>query len=351
MTSQQRIQKLQALLPEWGVDALLITNPTDLFYLTSIKMSTGKLFVNKEGATLIVDGRYFEKCKEATMKTLLKSDESIASQFQRIERLGFDADTTTYAALIGLQTHGVECVPLERPVEKLRIVKDAQEQQKIRNACALVCKSFEYIAALLQEGVTEKQLAQHLQIFWLEQGADGAAFAPIIAFGENSAMPHHIHGNRALRRGDIVLIDIGVQLDAYCSDMTRVLFFGDPDPKLQEIAKIVKEAQVAALSRCRAGATTRQLDAVARSVIAKAGYEDLFVHGLGHGIGLEIHEAPYLKKESTSPDVLLEPGMAITIEPGIYISGLGGVRIEDTVIVTEQGCENLIPLQKYTHRE
>ncbi|MCH9703190.1 MAG: M24 family metallopeptidase, partial [Chlamydiae bacterium] len=184
-------------------------------------------------------------------------------------------------------------------------------------------------------------LVAELEIFWLQNGAAGVAFSPIVAFGENSSKPHYHPQDRPLREDDAVLIDIGVTLDHYHSDMTRVLLPKDPDPKMVEIYAVVKEAQKRALALCKPKSVVADLDAAARDYITECGYGDHFVHSLGHGIGLEVHEAPRLYKEGADVDLRLEAGMAITIEPGIYLPGIGGVRIEDTVVITNEGHINL----------
>ena len=354
-----RIKKLQEMLSYWKVNGLLVTDPIDLLYLTSLEMTAGKLFVSKEKAVFVVDGRYLEKCKRhSTIPTFLDTQENLfdlltKKDLKTITQLGFDSNATSYKQFEQLQTFfqtvqgkKIRLVPLANPLHELRMIKDSSEQQKIKAACTLVSRSLEHIIPRLKAGITEEEIAKTLQIFWLQHGGDGAAFDPIIAFGKNSAMPHYRHGKVPLKEGDIVLIDIGAMVDHYCSDMTRVFFYKKAPPKLQEIAHIVQKAQEAAIAQCKPKVTTRQLDTIARDVITKAGYGEYFVHGLGHGLGLEIHESPYLKKELSYPDVPLQAGMVITIEPGIYIPDLGGVRIEDTILVKELGCENLIPLSR-----
>jgi Xaa-Pro aminopeptidase len=362
MQDLMRIEKLQHSLIAWNLDACFVSKPVDLYYLTGIDMTSGALFVSRAHSVLIVDGRYFEKCKNnTTIEVVLDSKEArlelfTQRQFKNVKTIAFDSDSTSYYAYEQLHTfsedvnkskgENLTLVPRFRMIQEQRIIKDAKEQQKLRNACALCVQSYEYIITQLEEGMTEIDVARALEIYWLQHGGEGPAFEPIIAFGKNSCMPHYRPQNISLKNGDIVLIDIGVQVDHYCSDMTRVVFFGAPDPKLKEIALIVKLAQEKALSMCRPGIMTKELEAIAREEIEKSGYGDKFIHGLGHGIGLEIHEIPYLRKESAVPNISLKVGMAVTIEPGIYINNLGGVRIEDTVIVTETGCENLIDTSK-----
>ena len=346
-----RIKKLQQHLKDWNVDALIVTNPIDLFYLTGVEMSVGKLFVAVQDVVLFVDGRYLEKCQKfISFPVVLDSKDAqielfSTPGFSKVKTLGFDSNATSHAAFVILQQLGgqvdVKLVALSQPVHVLRIIKDPQEQQKLRVAASLCSKSFDYITTCFHPGITEKEVVQKLKVYWLQNGGDATSFEPIIAFGKNTSMPHYRSGDTELLANDIILVDIGVMVAGYHSDMTRMLFIGKPNPKLVEIAAVVKNAQEAAISACRPGVMTRDLDAIARNVIIKAGYGEFFVHGLGHGVGLEIHELPYLKKETTYPNVELAAGMVITIEPGIYIPDLGGVRVEDALIVINEGSENL----------
>ena len=324
-----RIEKLQR-----KGETLLVEKEIDLFYLTGIRMSAGALLIKPEEACLIVDGRYFEMCRQkATVPVLLEEPITVEGV------LCFDAQATSYARFLELQKLGFPLNPVDSPVTKLRMIKEPEEIALLKKAAKLGAEGFSHVKSLLKEGVTESQLALELEIFWKKRGAKGVAFEPIIAFGPNSAMPHYRNGPVALRKGMNVLIDIGVNLDNYLSDMTRVLFFGEPDPQLKAIYAIVAEGQKEALALCRPGIAIGRIDEAARDSIAKAGYH--LGHSLGHGVGLEIHEWPSLKQKPPFSEMALEPGMVITIEPGIYIPQLGGVRLEDTIVITENGYENI----------
>jgi Xaa-Pro aminopeptidase len=211
----------------------------------------------------------------------------------------------------------------------------------LRKAANLGTEGFEYLLEIIREGISEAELAVELEIFWKRKGSRGLSFQPIIAFGASSSMPHWRASSARLKKGDAILIDIGVHYHHYHSDMTRVVYFKEADPKMVEIHSIVQEAQQLALSLCKPGVKIGELDKTARDSITKRGYGAHFTHSLGHGIGLEIHELPTLRSGSPQSDLLLEPGMCITIEPGIYLAGVGGVRLEDTVVITESGYENL----------
>lgn len=353
MTHSPRINKLQSSLKKLGCEALMIEDPINLLYLTGLKVSTGKLLINGKEARFLLDSRYFEMAKKACSVPVVLSDETKLEDlvrmkpFEGVLSLGFDGDTTSYSSYLALEERlhqknpEIKLIPCRNPVKELRAIKDNEEIAQLRAAAALGSEGYDYICTLLKEGVTEVEIATELEIFWKRKGGSGLGFDPIIAFGANSSMPHYRAGNRALKYGDTVLIDIGVNLGGYHSDMTRVVFFGEPDPRIKTIYAIVLEAQQRALDLCRAGVSIRELDIAARGFIEAEGYGRFFSHGLGHGVGLEIHELPSLKNIAPYQDQVLEPGMVVTIEPGIYLPDVGGVRIEDTVVVTQNGHENL----------
>lgn len=341
---KEYIRKVQEHLARWGVDAILVENPTDLYYLTRLHLS-GKILVTFDNAVLFVDGRFLEVCeKDAPCRTVLAKDLEAVKTFlkkeRKLRRIGFDT-TTSYKAVKAFQGFckdlSITPVPLEAPVSEVRAVKTPEEIRLLQHAATLGCKGYEYVVGQLRQGVTEAHLAKQLEIFWLMNGGEGLAFPPIIAFGKNASKPHHTPGMSRLKKEDLVLIDIGVTYRHYQSDMTRVVFFGKPTEKFVHIYDVVLEAQGAALALCKPGATIESLDKAARDVIGKAGFGDLFPHNLGHGVGLDIHEVPSLKPSPRK----LEEGMVITIEPGIYLPGKGGVRIEDTIVIAKKGHQRL----------
>lgn len=352
---QTRIEKLRKSVKN-QCDAIVIDNPIDIFYLTGIHLSTGRLLVADE-TFIFVDGRYTEMCDKQSPFPVRSSKETLDQvlaepAFHSVKKLAFDSAATPFSSYQKLEDsikkiaitnpkHVVTLVPLEAPVTHVRAIKDTGEIQLLREAAILGSKGHDYVLTILKEEITEEEVAAELEIFWRRCGASGAAFDPIIAFGENSSMPHYRAGKRKLHKGDIVLIDIGVTLNGYHSDMTRTVFFGTPDPRLVAIHDVVCEAQQKSLKLCKPGSRVGLIDAAARDYIAAEGYGDKFNHGLGHGIGLEVHELPVLKNIPPYDNVHLEKGMAITVEPGIYLPGIGGVRIEDTIIITDDGYENL----------
>lgn len=353
----QRIQKLQQYLSNIACDALIIEDTINLYYLTGMSLSSGQLLVALDKAVLIVDGRYFEQCRRqsAIPVKLATSDgstltELLKHEFSSIKTLGFTSELIHYRRyqalkkmVEGLET-SVSLLPLEQPLARLRSIKDAQEIALLKSAAELGSAGFDFICSKLQEGISEIELAIELEIFWKKRGSKGVAFDPIIAFGANSSMPHYRAGQATLKKNDTVLIDIGVNLEHYHSDMTRVLFVGTPHPKILEIYRIVFHAHKAAVEKCRPGIKLGELDQTARSIILEHGYGDYFPHSLGHGVGLEIHEWPLIRNTVPYKDVELQEGMVITIEPGIYLPELGGVRLEDTIVITKEGYESLTSL-------
>ncbi|MCH9626860.1 MAG: putative peptidase [Chlamydiales bacterium] len=341
-----RIEKVQRKLKEWEVDLLVVDNPVDLFYLTGQELSAGRLFIFETEAALYVDGRYFETCKQvASIPVFLQEKQSAFPTFEE-KRMGFDATFTTYEAFEKLASLKGERVALTSPVLGIRMVKEAEEVSYLRKAAALGSQGYDYVRTLLKEGITEEEVAVELELFWRRAGGERVAFSPHIAFGAHSAYPHYHAGPYPLKRQENVLIDIGVVLDHYHSDMSRVVFFGDPDPQLAAIYEVVKKAQEAALERCKPGTRVAEVDGAARRLIEAEGYGAQFLHSTGHGVGLEIHELPWVRKQGEG---VLEPGMVLTVEPGIYVPELGGIRLEDTVVITPEGYDNLT--NRPTHLE
>ena len=350
LINKQRIKKLQKLLVRAKVDACLIDDPLNLFYLTGLKLSAGELFVGKKECQLFVDGRYIQAAKEkSNIPVALSGEETKKHFFQKAKykTVAFDSSNTSYDRSQHLQALARKekwiLKPLANPLREIRGFKDAHELECMRNSAQHLWKAFQHIKKLLKPGITEKELALEFKIFGLKHGAECVGFEPIIAFGENSAFPHYRSGSRKLKKNDLVLMDLGLVVAGYHSDMTRVILFGNVDSELKKIYQVVQRAQAAALKLCKPGTYLKDLDLAAREEMKKEQLESYFVHGLGHGVGLEIHEFPKIKKEGRDKDVRLKAGMVITIEPGIYLPGKGGVRWEDTIIITSNGYENLYP--------
>ncbi|MGH2709590.1 MAG: M24 family metallopeptidase [Actinomycetota bacterium] len=341
-----RRSRLRGPLEEPGIDALLVTRLVNVRYLTGFTGTNGQLLAGPDDAVFLTDSRYEDQSSREVPDIERKTYPSRfvealaeACKARSITRLGFESSGVTYKSWRELDAlEGVELVPTEELVERLRWIKDRDELGLIQRAQAAADDAFERVTSKLAEGVTEREVAFELEVVMRDVGADALGFPTIAAFGENAAEPHHGPGDRPLARGDIVKLDFGARVEGYHSDMTRTVSFGKPDPKLREMHELVLRAQDAGMGAVKAGAIAGDADSAARRVIDDAGYGDRFGHSLGHGIGLEVHEGPTLRR--SSEDVLLE-GTVVTVEPGVYIPGLGGVRIEDMVVVGKDGCRAL----------
>ncbi len=344
MNYKERLEKIQNELKRKNCDALLVDDAVNLYYLTGMSLSAGSLIISEKDAVLLVDGRYEELCrKKAPTKVALTPQVTLKELTSDFRTLGFNSETLSYKAYQELekQLPKITLIPLENIIRELRGIKDPEEIALLKEAAELGSQGFDFLCTLIKAGITESELAQELEIFWKRKGSKGLAFDPIIAFGSNTSMPHYRAAQSKLELGMPIQIDIGVNDRHYHSDMSRVVFFGEPSEQMKTIYHIVLQAQLAALEKCRPGTLVGHLDETARALITDAGYGPHFTHSLGHGVGLEIHEYPTLRNKVPFSDVTLKPGMVITIEPGIYLSGIGGVRIEDTIVITDDGYENL----------
>lgn len=346
----QRIVQMQESLKEKSLDACIIEDSLDLYYLTGLSLSLGQLWISQNAVLLLVDSRYYESVRiQFPFPSALTSEEEIQRFIVKntIVKVGFDSAKTSFQDAEDLKKKGegaLKWEPIPSLTGDLRKIKDSKEIDLLKKSAALLWQGYLYVKTILKEGISEKEVAKRFEIFCLEKGADALSFDPIIAFGENSAFPHYRAGERKLKKGDIVLIDIGVVFQKYCSDMTRVVFFGAPDPLLVEWLDFVIRANQAAIQRCSQNVSFKELDLAARSVLKEAKVEPYFVHSLGHGIGLEVHEAPRIKFDIEGG--LVKTGMVFTVEPGLYLPGRGGVRYEDMVIMTEKGPDVLFPIDK-----
>jgi Xaa-Pro aminopeptidase len=341
---QLRRTALTGRLPELAVDAFLITGLTNVRYLTGFTGSNGQALVGEGGTVFFTDGRYTEQSRHEVPDleriTYLGSfGSALAEHTERLgaSRVGFEAHHVTVRSLEQLASSlpGVDLVPLGDEVEQIRWVKDQDELEHLRRAQAATDQAFEDILEFLAVGVTELGVARELEQLLRRDGADGLSFESIVAFGENAAEPHHEPGHRVLGEGDVITMDFGALFGGYHADFTRTVAFGEPASELKKIHDIVKQAQQAGIDTVAPGVTGLEVDTAARSVIEATGYGEYFSHGLGHGVGLDIHEGPRLGREFAGHR--LPVGAVVTVEPGIYIPGLGGVRIEDMVEVTTDG--------------
>ena len=348
----QRLVALRQKLVEQDLDAILITQPENRRYLSGFTGSTGVLLISQEQAVLAADFRYYEQVEKQSPGFELAK---VAGRFETIlpelvrhvaaRRVGFESAHLTVEQHQQWQevAEGFELAPTKELAQKIRAVKDEDELSKIKKAIALADEAIAHIAGFIEPGLTEKEAAWELEVFMRTHGAEKLAFNTIVGSGPNGAMPHATVSERVIRAGEPIVIDMGATIDGYNSDLTRTICAGRPDDKLREIYDIVLEAQLTAEQNIRPGMIGKQADDIARQVIEKAGYGDNYGHGLGHGVGLAVHEKPGVGR--LSEDVL-EPGMVFTVEPGIYLPGWGGVRIEDIVVMREDGVEVLTQASK-----
>ncbi|MER6945744.1 aminopeptidase P family protein [Nonomuraea sp. NPDC000554] len=327
----ERRARLAALLPACEVDAVLVTSLVNVRYLTGLDSSNAAVLVGADGSALLAtDNRYIGKTRGLDVETVEAAD--VAARLAA-PGVGIEAAHMSVATFIRL---GEGLVPLEPLVEGLRAVKDDDELELLRTACAISDQAFADVSARIGPGLTEREVARLLEARMVELGADKPAFESVVASGENGAIPHHDPTDRRLRAGDLVTIDFGARYQGYHADMTRTLSIGEPAAWQRELYDLVAAAQRAGREALAPGAAARDVDAAARSVIEAAGHGGHFRHGLGHGVGLEIHEEPFLGPARTGR---LEDRVPITVEPGVYLPGRGGVRIEDTLVTREGGPE------------
>ena len=336
-----RLDRLQASLEE----PLLVSNLVNVRYLAGFDSSNAALVVEPERVRLFSDFRYAELGRSIQGVEFVETKRSLyAALAELLEgQHGFEADDLTYGKWETLSAGGLELVPRRGLVEALRAVKDESELDAVRRAAAVTSEAYARFAEETFVGRTERDLAWRMDELFHELGADGPAFETIVAAGPNGARPHSRPSDREVGPGETVVVDSGARLDGYCSDCTRTFATGPLPERLQEAYAVCLEAQLAGLEAVRVGATGVEADAAARRVIEDAGFGEAFGHGLGHGVGVDVHEAPRLARESSDT---LVAGNVVTVEPGIYLEGLGGIRIEDLVIVGEDGPEVLTGFTK-----
>jgi Xaa-Pro aminopeptidase len=342
-----RLTKLRATLPAQDIDAILISQPQNRRYLSGFSGSAGLLVITAERAVIATDFRYYEQVgREAPDFELAKIQSRAADLLPElladlgVKRLGFESQHLTVEQLNSLSkaTEGVAWLPLEDTVERIRAVKDEDEIGALRRSAALTDEAFAHMLDVIEPGMSEREAAWEIEAYMRSHGASKVAFDLIVAAGSDGALPHAQPGDQTIQAGMPVVVDIGCVLDDYCSDMTRTFCLGEPSPRYLEVWNVVLEAQEAAEARLRAGTSGVEIDAAARDLIVEAGYGDYFGHGLGHGVGLAVHEAP---RASRLSEDTFEAGMSLTVEPGIYLPGEFGVRIEDLVIIGEDGIQIL----------
>jgi Xaa-Pro aminopeptidase len=334
-----RRARAQEKIAALGCDAALITSLPNVRYLTGLVSSNAAVLLPAGGpAVLATDSRYAQAaardCADLELVSERGTEIALAALAGRrgARTLAFEAQEVTVERYEALQElgRGPQLVPLGRAIEELRTVKDETEIALLTRACAITCTAFAGVLPLITAGRSERELALALERAMTDHGADGPAFASIVASGPNGATPHHAPGERRLEPGDLITIDCGARLGGYHADMTRTVALGEPAGWQREIYEVVAAAQLAGIAAAVPGADLEAVDAAARDLIAAAGYGECFQHGLGHGVGLEVHEAPIIGYGRTGT---LMDRVPVTVEPGIYLPGKGGVRIEDTLVV------------------
>ncbi len=351
-----RLAHLRTRLEAAGCDGFVSAHPPANQYLsgmlTSLDHVSSVLIVTETEARFLCDSRYTEQAQREVkgfeIAQISGDPFAIAGETLKtleLTRVAFDPNghsVADHARLAG--AYGGELIPVDNVVTALRLTKDASEAKAIQDASELAEGVLNDVVPTLKAGVRERDVAATIEFEMKKRGATGPAFGTIVLFGANSSLPHGVPGDAELKPGDIVLIDMGARLRGYCSDLTRTYVFSSiPGEWFEEIYALNLHAQRSALKAIRPGVTGREVDAVAREIIREGGFGDRFGHGLGHGVGIEIHEEPRL---NTRSDSVLKAGMVVTVEPGIYLPGQGGVRIEDLVLVTESGCDVLTKTPK-----
>jgi len=333
-----RKERVEEELERLEIEGFVTADPYNMFYLTGISPSAGRLLVRFNEMILFIDGRYAAEARLLASCHIVETREYDAELLKHLrpeEKIGFSETESPWGRVKKWMESGIPFIPIIDPIAKVRQIKEPSEIVLMRESAKWAIKGYHTVKDLLKEGILEKELAAMLEIFWLKSGCYHPSFPPIIGFGKGSAYPHYRPKNKPYVKGEGVQIDIGVEVDHYHSDMSRYILPSHDHP-LADIHRIVKEAQTAAINAIKPGVPLAELDKIARDIISKAGYKDYFPHSLGHGIGLEVHEGPTVR--STSTDIA-EVGMCFTIEPGIYLPGKGGVRLEETVVVTPDGHE------------
>jgi Xaa-Pro aminopeptidase len=343
----KRMERLRSSMEEQGIEALWITNAMNRKYMTGFTGSAGYVLITAERAILFTDFRYMTQApQQAKYYEVIEHRASVIQTLKetlqklRISNISFEQNDVSYGTYLsykeGLGDIGLQ--PVEALVEHLRMQKDETEIAVLQEAADLADQTFSHILTFLKPGVSEREIALELEVYMRKHGAVSSSFEIIVASGERSALPHGIASDRILQNNEFVKMDFGAYYKGYCSDITRTVVLGTLTPKHREIYEIVLEAQSHALEHIKPGMSGKEADALTRDIIKRYGYNDYFGHGTGHGLGMEIHEAPRL---SPTSHMILKPGMTVTVEPGIYLPDFGGVRIEDDIVITDSGIKIL----------
>ncbi|MFD2214066.1 M24 family metallopeptidase [Metabacillus endolithicus] len=342
-----KLEKIRQRFKELSIDGLLITSSYNRRYMTGFTGTAGVVVISGDKAVFITDFRYTEQAaKEVEGFEIVQHTgpiiEEVANQVEKlgIKRLGFEQDSLTYQLFSSYKEalKSSEFIPVSGAVEKLRLIKSPAEIKILKEAAEIADAAYKHILTYIKPGLKEIDVANELEFFMRKNGAVSSSFDIIVASGYRSALPHGVASEKEIEKGDFVTLDFGAYYKGYCSDITRTFAVGEPSDELKKIYSIVLEAQLRGMSGIKPGLTGKQADALTRDYIKEQGYGEYFGHSTGHGLGMEVHEGPALSFKS---DTVLEQGMVVTVEPGIYVAGLGGVRIEDDTVITEKGNESL----------
>ena len=336
-----RIARLRESLEE----PLLVTNGTNVVYLVGFHSSNAALLVDAERVQLFTDFRYIQAARAVEGVEVVQTKRGVIGELAKLLNgtIGFEAATLAFAQVETLRAGGLDLVPRTGLVEALRAVKDDGELDALRRACKITDRVYERLAELQFSGRTELDVSWDVTRLFHEEGGEGLAFESIVGAGPTGSRPHARAGDRTIGKGELVVVDAGCTIDGYASDYTRTFATGPLDGEAQEAYAVVLEAQRVALETIRAGVAAIDVDGAARQVVEDSPFAGMFGHGLGHGLGLDVHEEPRMSTETSD---ILEPGNVVTVEPGVYVEGKFGVRIEDDVVVTADGIENLTNLRK-----
>ncbi|WP_304608780.1 Xaa-Pro peptidase family protein [Planomicrobium sp. CPCC 101079] len=341
-----KLQKLRTEMEKQQLEALLVTSRYNLRYVTNFTGSAGLALVTKDKAWFITDFRYTEQATaQATEFEVVQAKTNLLEEVAELAKeygvgtISFEQEYMTYATFVQYQEKlDAQLKPVSGLIEKIRMIKTPDEVEILKQAAKIADAAYEHICGFIRAGRTELEVSNELEFFMRQQGATSSSFDIIVASGLRSALPHGVATGKVIEQGELVTLDFGALYNGYISDITRTVAVGEPSEQLKEIYQIVLDSQVLGVEKIGPGMTGIEADAIARDYIKSKGYGEAFGHSTGHGIGLEVHEAPGLSSKS---ETVLEPGMAVTVEPGIYLPGIGGVRIEDDILITESGNERL----------
>jgi Xaa-Pro aminopeptidase len=351
MAAPERISKVLTVLDKIGIEAILFFDLKNIRYLSGFTGSDGVLFFERDRMTLLIDGRYIRQAKEETFGVQLfeyrEKNEGIESVLANSDAkvVGFESPALDVATFLILKNKlaGIELRPVSDELKYLRACKDAEEIARIKRAAAIAAEALTSLMGQVKEGICELDLACELDFLMRRRGVSQVSFDTIAATGGNSVLPHAKPTNRRIGRGDNLMIDYGAVVDGYHSDETCTFFFGSADEEQKKVYTLVKDAHDMAIDKIRAGMSCREIDGIARNYLDTHGFGNFFPHATGHGVGLDVHEPPRLAPKS---DEILEAGMIVTVEPGVYLPDTWGIRIEDMVLVREESCEVLSEMSK-----